>query len=108
PWTERGEGAATVGTHADLQPAIGPGKLVAEVERDSEQAVARGDGGRRDCAALLSWAAHRVIQRKRQIIAAVGWISVVVEAALKSKGRRLCLGLPYGCEGDRYRQIKGF
>jgi len=71
PWTQSGERAAAVGTHADFQPASQTGKLAAKIQRDGEQSIADAGGGVGEAAALLHTVREVVEQGEAQIVAAI-------------------------------------
>jgi hypothetical protein len=80
--------AAAVGAHGNVQPAGVAGEHAGpEVQRDGEEAVAHrhGVGGqqRADWGAV----AEGVVERELEVVAAVGRIEAVVQAALVSERR---------------------
>src|SRR5581483_592129 len=83
--------------HADLQPAVGAGKIGAVIQRCGERAVA-DENGLSDRAAELAGATGAVEQREGQVVRAIGGTSAVRQAALIDKGRALGAGWVGKCK----------
>ena len=71
---------------------IGAGKLIAEIQRHGEQAVADGSGGIRERPGDERTELIRIINGKSQIITPIRRIGTAVEPALVGKGRALGSG----------------
>ena len=78
-----------VRAYANLQPAVGAGELISEIQRDREHAVGKGNGGVGESAAYLSVARVRGKEGKGKIITAAGRAAVAVKTALVRKSRAL-------------------
>ena len=86
---ERGKRAFSIRARRDLKPAVCAGKLVAEVQRDGEEAVAHRGGRVGERATELAHTAAGIEQRKGQVVAPIGGAGAVIEPALIGKGGAL-------------------
>ena len=100
--------APPVRAYANLQPAVGAGELISEIQRDREHAVGKGNGGVGESAAYLSVARVRGKEGKGKIITADGRAAVAVEPALIGKSRALGKEACVGDTKTGHRRQKDF
>src|SRR2546430_15738300 len=103
-WYETARAAA----HSNLQPMSGACKNArAEIECDSEQSIAHAGRRIRDWPGESRAVGGRIVNRKSQIVNAIGWIATVGQSALASEGRSQRGGQELDCGERQSEQHQG-